>query len=116
MTARRQVSRRDFLKTSAQTAGGPGANESTKILRQLLERQASGPPTFIVIDRGDALEVLAASVKKLEAAYESPFQAHAKMEPVNTTVHVRDNEIEAGRLRNLPMKFKRRSLSFPAFP
>ena len=73
---------------------GPGANESTESLRKLVERQASGPPTFIAIDRGDAFEVLAGSVQKLEAAYESPFQAHATMEPMNTTVHVRDNEIE----------------------
>lgn len=73
---------------------GPGANESTQSLRKLIERQASAPPTFIAIDRGDALEVLAGPAKKLEADYESPFQAHATMEPMNTTVHVRDREIE----------------------
>jgi isoquinoline 1-oxidoreductase beta subunit len=73
---------------------GPGANESTESLRKLVERQASGPPTFIAIDRGDTLEALTGPTKKLEAFYESPFQAHATMEPMNTTVHVRDHEIE----------------------
>jgi isoquinoline 1-oxidoreductase beta subunit len=73
---------------------GSGPSESTESLRKLVERQASGPPTFIAIDRGDALEVLQGSVNTLEAVYESPFQAHATMEPMNTTVHVRDREIE----------------------
>jgi isoquinoline 1-oxidoreductase subunit beta len=73
---------------------GPGANESTDTLRAAVEQQASGPPTFIALDRGDAVEALGGPVKKLEASYESPFQAHATMEPMNTTVHVRDREIE----------------------
>jgi isoquinoline 1-oxidoreductase beta subunit len=73
---------------------GPGSSETTETLRKSVERQAAAPPTFIALDRGEALEVLAGSVKKVEASYESPFQAHATMEPMNTTVHVRDNEIE----------------------
>jgi len=72
---------------------GP-TSETTEALHDSVERQAAAPPTFIAIDRGDAVEVLAGPVKKLEAFYESPFQAHATMEPMNTTVHVRDNEIE----------------------
>lgn len=73
---------------------GPGSRETTETLRRSVERQAAAPPTFIALDRGDALEVLAGPVKKVEASYESPFQAHATMEPMNTTIHVRDNEIE----------------------
>ena len=73
---------------------GRGGNESTETLRKLIVERAAAPPTFIAVDRGDALDVLAGPAKKLEASYESPFQAHATMEPMNTTVHVRDNEIE----------------------
>ena len=73
---------------------GPGGNESTENLRKLVVQRAVAPPTFIAIDRGDALDILADPVKKVEASYESPFQAHATMEPMNTTVHVRDSEIE----------------------
>lgn len=73
---------------------GPGGNESTDILRKSLAERAAAPPTFIAIDRGEALAVLAGPIKKLEAQYESPFQAHATMEPMNTTVHVREHEIE----------------------
>ena len=74
---------------------GPGASESTETLRNQIVLRAAAPPTFVAVDRGDALEVLEGAAKKLEAAYESPFQAHATMEPMNTTVHVRENEIEA---------------------
>jgi isoquinoline 1-oxidoreductase subunit beta len=73
---------------------GPGENESTENLRKQVRQRAIAAPTFIALDRGDALDILADPVKKVEASYESPFQAHATMEPMNTTVHVRDNEIE----------------------
>jgi isoquinoline 1-oxidoreductase subunit beta len=73
---------------------GPGENESTENLRKQVRQRAVAAPTFIALDRGDALEILADPVKKVEASYESPFQAHATMEPMNTTVHVQDNEIE----------------------
>jgi isoquinoline 1-oxidoreductase beta subunit len=73
---------------------GHGSSETTETLHSLIERQASAPPTFIAVDRGDARQVLADTVKKVEASYESPFQAHATMEPMNTTVHVRAREIE----------------------
>ena len=73
---------------------GPGSDESTETLRKLVEERAGAPPTFIAIERGDALGVLASPVKKVEGYYVSPFQAHATMEPMNTTIHVRDDEIE----------------------
>ncbi|HET7206069.1 MAG TPA: xanthine dehydrogenase family protein molybdopterin-binding subunit [Terriglobales bacterium] len=73
---------------------GSAADESSEVLHHIVMKQAVGPPTFIAVDRGDASGVLAGGVKKLESSYESPFQAHATMEPMNTTVHVRDGEIE----------------------
>ena len=73
---------------------GRDGNESTESLRKQIAQRAAAPATFVALDRGDALEVLAGAPKKLEASYESPFQAHATMEPMNTTVHVRDHEIE----------------------
>jgi isoquinoline 1-oxidoreductase beta subunit len=48
----------------------------------------------VAIDRGNAREALRDVASIVEASYESPFQAHATMEPMNTTVHVRDGEIE----------------------
>jgi isoquinoline 1-oxidoreductase subunit beta len=72
----------------------PGQSESTATLRAHVAHQSLAPPSFIPIDRGDAPGVLAASTRRLSATYESPFQAHATMEPMNTTVHVRDEAIE----------------------
>ena len=74
---------------------GPGGQESSASLRAAFEQQAAGPPTVVAADRGDALKVLAQSARRVEAAYELPFQAHATMEPMNATVHVRgDGAIE----------------------
>jgi isoquinoline 1-oxidoreductase beta subunit len=73
---------------------GQSGNESTEILRKRIVERAAAPPTFVAVNRGDALEALAGPSNKLEAAYESPFQAHATMEPMNTTVHVQDKKIE----------------------
>lgn len=72
----------------------PKANESTESLRKEIEEQAAGPATFIALDRGDAPEAFLGPGTKIEGRYESPFQAHATMEPMNTTVHVREDEIE----------------------
>lgn len=73
---------------------GPGGRETTDSLREVLERQATASPSFIAVDRGDVGRSLDKAAKKIEATYELPFTAHATMEPMNTTVHVRDGEIE----------------------
>ena len=73
---------------------GPGANESTDNLSKRLREQATAPPTFVAVNQGDALQALNKSGKRIDAFYELPFQAHATMEPMNTTVHVRDDGIE----------------------
>jgi len=72
----------------------PSSGENTQSLRRQVELRAAGPATFVAIDRGDAKEALARTATRVEGTYESPFQAHATMEPMNTTVHVRDGEIE----------------------
>jgi isoquinoline 1-oxidoreductase subunit beta len=48
----------------------------------------------VAVNQGDALRELQAANRKIEATYELPFQAHATMEPMNTTIHVRENYIE----------------------
>ncbi|HLZ13235.1 MAG TPA: molybdopterin cofactor-binding domain-containing protein [Candidatus Acidoferrum sp.] len=73
----------------------PGGDESTESLREQILQRAAAAPSFIAVDRGDAPEVLAGATRTVEGFYESPFQAHATMEPMNTTVHVRENGIEA---------------------
>ncbi len=73
---------------------GPDGSESTESLRKQLDGLAGGPATFVAVNRGDAATAVGAAAKKVEAYYELGFQAHATMEPMNTTVHVRDDGIE----------------------
>jgi isoquinoline 1-oxidoreductase subunit beta len=73
---------------------GPGASESTATLHELLLTQADAEPTVIATDDGNAKSALSTAAQKIEATYELPFQAHATMEPMNATVHVRPDGIE----------------------
>ena len=69
---------------------GPNAQLSTAdIVRQLAT--ASGQPGGGVVGRsdGDVAKAMAGAARRVEAVYEVPFLAHATMEPVNCTVHVR---------------------------
>jgi len=73
---------------------GPDGDESTASLRKQIDGLVAGPPTFVPINRGDTQKALDGAAKKVEASYELGFQAHATMEPMNTTVHVRPDGIE----------------------
>jgi isoquinoline 1-oxidoreductase beta subunit len=73
---------------------GPNGSETTGALSRQLKEQAAAPPSFVAVNQGDMVKALQESVKKIEASYELPFQAHATMEPMNTTMHVREDAIE----------------------
>jgi isoquinoline 1-oxidoreductase subunit beta len=67
---------------------GPNATlSSADIVRQLAD--ASRKPGLVAERQGDADKAIAGAAKKVEAVYEVPFLAHATMEPMNCTVHVR---------------------------
>jgi len=67
--------------------------ESTASLRQQMIALTSKPATVIRKD-GDFDLAHASATKHLDAVYEVPFLAHAAMEPVNCTAHVRGDEVE----------------------
>jgi isoquinoline 1-oxidoreductase beta subunit len=73
---------------------GPAAKESSAGLHEQFLANAAKPGKIVRND-GDADSVLASSAKKIEAAYEFPFAAHACMEPMNCTVHIRLDGAEA---------------------
>ncbi|WP_163361108.1 hypothetical protein, partial [Escherichia coli] len=60
---------------------------SADIVRQLDE--ASRQSGAVARNEGDAAKALAGAAKRIEAIYQLPFLAHATMEPMNCTVHVR---------------------------
>src|SRR4029434_5341824 len=72
---------------------GPNRQQSSAAITQLYAETAKQPRT---VDRteADGESALAAAAKKVEAVYEVPFLAHATMEPMNCTAHVRKNDCE----------------------
>jgi len=72
---------------------GPAADESTNTLHTSLHAGAAKPGKRIRND-GDVDAALSHGAKHIDATYEFPFLAHATMEPMNITVHVRSGAAE----------------------
>jgi isoquinoline 1-oxidoreductase beta subunit len=69
----------------------PGPNaavSSNDMIRELKDAYGRVKPVVARHD-GDVEGAMRSAAKVVEAAYELPFLAHATMEPINTTVHVR---------------------------
>jgi len=67
---------------------GPNASHTTADIVQQLA-VASQTTGVAARNEGDVAAAMAGAAQKVEAIYELPFLAHATMEPVNCTVHVR---------------------------
>jgi len=82
------------LKAAAiQWDDGPHAMvNSADIVRQLDE--ASKQPGAVARNEGDAQKALAGAAQRIDAIYQAPFLAHATMEPMNCTVHVRKDSCD----------------------
>jgi isoquinoline 1-oxidoreductase beta subunit len=72
---------------------GPNAKLTTEDIARELEA-ATRNPGAVAQNIGDADKAMASAVTKVEATYEVPFLAHATMEPMNCTVHVRKDDCE----------------------
>lgn len=66
---------------------GPNAHVTTADVAAALVK-ASERSGAIAKNDGDAVKVLNTTQRKVEAAYEAPFLAHATMEPMNCTISV----------------------------
>jgi isoquinoline 1-oxidoreductase subunit beta len=73
---------------------GPAASESSALLDQQFQDNAAKPGK-LVRNEGDANAAIARAPKKVEATYEFPFAAHATMEPMNCTIHIKPDRAEA---------------------
>jgi isoquinoline 1-oxidoreductase beta subunit len=82
------AAKKGLAAAAIQWEDGPNATVSTAdIVRQLEE--ASKQPGVVARNEGDAEEALAAAAQRIDAIYQAPFLAHAAMEPMNCTAHVR---------------------------
>jgi isoquinoline 1-oxidoreductase subunit beta len=72
---------------------GPNARLSTEDIARDLEKGTlqSGA---VAQNVGDVAKAMAAAVTKVDSIYQVPFLAHATMEPMNCTVHVRKDSCE----------------------
>jgi isoquinoline 1-oxidoreductase subunit beta len=72
---------------------GAHAKVSTaEIIRDLAK--ASESEGLVIRNEGDPSKGLAAAFKRIDAVYENPMLAHATMEPMNCTVHIRPDGCE----------------------
>jgi isoquinoline 1-oxidoreductase subunit beta len=77
------------LKAAAiQWDDGPNATVSSADIVGQLE-EASKRPGAVARHEGDAEKALAGAAERIDAIYQVPFLAHAAMEPMNCTVHLR---------------------------
>lgn len=72
---------------------GPHAKLTTDDILHELEQKTLGPGA-LAQNVGDVDKAMASAVTKVEANYHVPFLAHATMEPMNCTVHVRNDSCE----------------------
>jgi len=72
---------------------GPHAKLNTQKIVDELEK-ATLNPGAVAQNVGNVESAMASAVTKVEATYQVPFLAHATMEPMNCTVHVRKDGCE----------------------
>jgi isoquinoline 1-oxidoreductase beta subunit len=67
---------------------GPNARVGSADIRRQLE-EASKQPGVVARSEGNVEQAMAAAARRVDVIYEVPFLAHAAMEPMNCTAHVR---------------------------
>jgi isoquinoline 1-oxidoreductase beta subunit len=72
---------------------GPHAKLDTGVIADQLE-QATRQAGAVAQNIGDVEGAMAGAASKVEATYQLPFLAHATMEPMNCTVHLRQDGCE----------------------
>lgn len=84
---------------------GPNAKLTTEDLRKLMV-DTLRKPGAVARNDGDALKVIAADPKRVESLYVSQMLAHAAMEPVNATVHVKADSAEIWSGTQVPARLR----------
>ncbi|HEX6705344.1 MAG TPA: molybdopterin cofactor-binding domain-containing protein [Albitalea sp.] len=84
---------------------GPNAKLSTDDVRKLMVATL-GKPGTVARNDGDAQRIVAADAKRVESLYISQMLAHAAMEPVNATVHVKADSAEIWTGTQVPARLR----------
>ena len=87
------AAKKGLAAAKVQWEEGPNAGIGSADIRRELE-EASKQPGAVARSEGDAQQSLARAARRVEAVYELPFLAHAAMEPMNCTAHVRNDGCE----------------------
>src|SRR5690606_8883118 len=81
-------------KLKVQWDGGETAKRSTRGLVEQAAKLAQEKPTDSLKTEGDVEGALKGAAKVLEARYEVPFVNHSALEPMNTTVAIKNGKVE----------------------
>ncbi|GBQ82570.1 xanthine dehydrogenase family protein molybdopterin-binding subunit [Asaia krungthepensis] len=82
---------------------GPHSGMSSATQLQAL-RSASEKTGIVAKNTGDVTAALASSPVRIDAIYESPFLAHAALEPINTTLHIRSDSADVWVGTQVPLR------------
>ncbi len=82
---------RNVLKVEWDNQGLEEINSDTIFNKYRQESKKKGDELF---GRGDALSILNSSAGVITAEYETPYQAHVPMEPMNAIVHIEEGRAE----------------------
>lgn len=95
----------------------PGANGQVSSAQMLDDiRKASEQKGAEVRNEGNVEEALQKAAKKIEAVYQVPFLAHACLEPVNCTVHVRKDACDLWLGIQVPTRAKTAAAELTGLP
>jgi isoquinoline 1-oxidoreductase beta subunit len=72
---------------------GPNASLNTEGIRQLFAALTQKPGA-VAEHHGEGEAALARAARRIEAVYEAPYLAHARMEPYACVAHVHDNQCD----------------------
>jgi len=87
------AAKKGLMALAVEWDDGPNAKLTTEDVASELKKATlqTGP---VAQNIGDVGAAMSRAVKKIEATYQVPFLAHAAMEPMNCTVHVRKDGCE----------------------
>ena len=94
---------------------GPNTTLSRDSVRKILEQSAESA-AVVARNEGDADQAIGTAHKIVESAFELPYLAHAAMEPLNCTAHVRWNRCEIWCSTQNPASVQRRAARIALLP